>query len=93
MIIILLLVVVVVVAVVVVVVAVVVVVVVYGLRRAFGAPQRVFQKFNVDKRDQPLGDSNFQVAFRSEHKQWFWDLRPSVCSASSVAPRHTHHDQ
>ena len=36
------------------------------------------QKVNMDKWAQPLGDLNFQRAFRSEHKQWFWDSRPSI---------------
>ena len=35
-----------------------------------------FQKFNLDKWAEPLEDLNFQMAFRSEHKKWFWDVRP-----------------
>ena len=37
-----------------------------------------FQKFNLEKWAQPLGDLNFQRASRSDNKQWFWDLRPST---------------
>ena len=35
-----------------------------------------FQQFNLEKRARPLGDSNFQRAVWSEHKQWFWEFRP-----------------
>ena len=35
------------------------------------------QKFNLEKWAQPLGDLNNQRA-SCEHKQWFWDLRPSI---------------
>ena len=37
-----------------------------------------FQKFNLWKWGQPLGDLNFQRASWSEHKRWFWALRPSI---------------
>ena len=37
-----------------------------------------FQKFNLEKWAQPLGDLNNQRALWSEYKQWFWDLRPSI---------------
>ena len=34
--------------------------------------------FNLEMGAQPFGDLNFQRAFRIEHKQWLWDLRPSI---------------
>ena len=37
-----------------------------------------FQKFNLETWARTLGDLNFQSAFRSERKQWFWDSRPSI---------------
>ena len=37
-----------------------------------------FQNFNLEKWAQTLGGLNFSRAFRSEDKQWFWDLRPSI---------------
>ena len=36
-------------------------------------------KLNLEEWAQPLGDLNFQKACWSESKQWFWDLRPSIC--------------
>ena len=33
---------------------------------------------NLEQWAQPLGDLNFRRAFRSKHKQWLWDLRPSI---------------
>ena len=43
-----------------------------------------FQKFNMDKWAQPLGDLNFQRASWIEHKQWFWDLRPLIWTFSDL---------
>ena len=40
------------------------------------APTVGFQKFMFYLFFQTLGDLNIQRTFRSEHKQWFWDLRP-----------------
>ena len=36
------------------------------------------RKLNLERWAQALGDLNFQRAFWREHKQWFWDLRPSI---------------
>ena len=37
-----------------------------------------FSKLNLEKWARTLGDLNFQREFWSEHKQWIWDLRPSI---------------
>ena len=44
--------------------------------RAYGQ----LSKLNLEKWAQPIGGLNLQRAFRSEIKQWLWDLRPSICN-------------
>ena len=45
--------------------------------RGVGVPT-VFSKTQSGKIGPALGDLNFQRAFCSENKQWFWDSRPSI---------------
>ena len=40
----------------------------------------VLPLFNLERCAQPLGDPNFQRAFRSEQNNCFWDSRPSIWS-------------
>ena len=41
-------------------------------------PYGQFSKAQSGKWAQPLGDLNFQRACWSAHKQWLWDLSPSI---------------
>ena len=50
----------------------------YNIKLHLNAPRGQRARFNLERLAQPLGDLNFRRAFRSEDKQWFWDLRPPV---------------
>ena len=50
----------------------------YPCYRRHGGLLLVFNVTNLKKWAQPLGDLNFQRAFRSDNKQRFWDLGPSI---------------
>ena len=44
-----------------------------------------FQKFNLEKWAQALGDLNSQMALRSENEKWIWCLKPSNRSREDIA--------
>ena len=50
------------------------------------------QTINMEKCAQPLGDLNFQRACWSEHKQWFWDLRPSIWNCANLNYKNWMHE-